>query len=80
MGYHDGTQNFIIEKYGILAFKWRVLSIFSISGSKLESYSKKQKDAGEMPRVVPYIITEFHQVIKCSRFFYPAYFESKPYD
>ena len=21
MGYHDGTQNFMIEKYGILAFK-----------------------------------------------------------
>ena len=48
--YHDGTQNFIIEKYGILAFKWRVLSIFSISGSKV--IQKKQKDAGEMPKVV----------------------------
>ena len=21
MGYHDGTQNFMIEKYGVLAFK-----------------------------------------------------------
>ena len=50
MGYHDGTQNFTIRKYDILAFKWRVLSIFSIPGSKV--IPKKQKDAGEMPRVV----------------------------
>ena len=50
MGYHDGTQNFTIRKYDVLAFKWRVLRIFSIPGSKV--IPKKQKDAGEMPRVV----------------------------
>ena len=44
MGYHDGTQNFMIEKYGILAFKWRVVSIFGIPGSKV--ISKKQKGHG----------------------------------
>ena len=43
MGYHDGTQNFIIEKYGILAFKWRVLSIFSISGSKVIPKNKRMQ-------------------------------------
>ena len=43
-GYHDGTQNFMIEKYGILAFKWRVVSIFCIPRSKV--ISKKQKGHG----------------------------------
>ena len=41
MGYHDGTQNFIIDKYGILAFKWRVLSVFSITGSKVIPKNKR---------------------------------------
>ena len=44
MGYHDGTQNFTIEKYGILAFKWRVVSIFGIPRSKV--ISKNQKGHG----------------------------------
>ena len=34
-GYHDGTQNFMIEKYGVLAFKWRVVSVFSTPRSKI---------------------------------------------
>ena len=46
MGYHDYTQIFIIEKYGILALKWRVVSIFSTPRSKL--ISKKQKVDGEL--------------------------------
>ena len=41
MGYHDGTQNFTIRKYDILAFKWRVLSIFSIPGSKVIPKNKR---------------------------------------
>ena len=41
MGYHDGTQNFTIKKYDILAFKWRVLSIFSIPGSKVIPKNKR---------------------------------------
>ena len=41
MGYHDGTQNFTIRKYAILAFKWRVLSIFSIPGSKVIPKNKR---------------------------------------
>ena len=41
MGYHDGTQNFTIRKYDILAFKWRVLSIFSIPGSKVIAKNKR---------------------------------------
>ena len=42
MGYHDGTQNFTIKKYDILAFKWRVLSNFSIPGSKVISKNKRR--------------------------------------
>ena len=41
MGYHDDTQNFTIIKYDILAFKWRVLSIFSIPGSKVIPKNKR---------------------------------------
>ena len=41
MGYHDGTQNCMIEKYGILAFKWRVVSIFSIPRSKVISKNQR---------------------------------------
>ena len=41
MGYHDGTQNFTIRKYDILAFKWRVLSIFSIPESKVIPKNKR---------------------------------------
>ena len=51
MGYHDGTQNFMIEKYGVLAFKWRVVSIFGIPRSKV--ISENQKGHGEICRVVP---------------------------
>ena len=50
MGYHDGTQNFMIEKYGILAFKWCVVSIFCIPTSKV--IPKKQKGHGSNDRVV----------------------------
>ena len=41
MGYHDDTQNFTIRKYDILAFKWRVLSIFSIPESKVIPKNKR---------------------------------------
>ena len=43
MGYHDGTQNFTIRKYDMLAFKWRVLSIFSIPGSKVIPKNKRTR-------------------------------------
>ena len=65
MGYHDGTQNFTIRKYDILAFKWRVLSIFSIPGSKV--IPKKQKDAGEIPRVVVLFYTSFPDIRHCTK-------------
>ena len=41
MMYHDGTQNFMIEKYGVLAFKWRVVNIFCIPRSKVISKNKR---------------------------------------
>ena len=33
--YHDGTQNFAMEKFDILAFKWRTLGIFRVPRSQV---------------------------------------------
>ena len=41
---YDGTQNFMTEKYGVLAFKWCVERIFCIPRSRASS--KKQKCHG----------------------------------
>ena len=60
MGYHDGTQNFIIEKYGILAFKWRVLSIFSISGSKV--IPKNKRTLVKCPGLYLPFLTDFPEI------------------
>ena len=36
IGYYAGTQNVMIETYGILVFKWRVVSMFSTLRSKAD--------------------------------------------